>query len=45
MAGLNVIGNILISAAVYITALFLLREPLLGEIKNIGAFSVREPSA
>jgi O-antigen/teichoic acid export membrane protein len=40
MSGVEVIGNILISAAVYAAALFLFREPLLGEIKNIAGIGV-----
>jgi hypothetical protein len=35
VAGVEVIVNIAASAVVYIATLFLLKEPLLGEIKNI----------
>jgi O-antigen/teichoic acid export membrane protein len=38
MAGLNIVGNILISAMVYLAVLFLLKEPLLKEIKSIVGF-------
>ncbi|MGD1003094.1 MAG: flippase [Minisyncoccia bacterium] len=42
MVGSNVIENILISAAIYIAALFLFKEPLLGEIKNIAGTKAAE---
>ena len=42
MTGMGVVGNILISAAVYVVMLFLLKEPLLSEIKNIVGIKIAE---
>ncbi len=43
--GLNIIGTILISAAVYVSVLLLLKEPLLKEIKNITGFCAENNQA
>jgi O-antigen/teichoic acid export membrane protein len=41
-AHVNIIANIVISGIVYCSTLFLLREPLLGEIKKIAGLSAAE---
>jgi O-antigen/teichoic acid export membrane protein len=41
-AGINVIANVLISGAVYILALLLLKEPLLREVKEVVALGSAE---
>jgi O-antigen/teichoic acid export membrane protein len=40
-AGVNVLVNIVVSAAVYAAMLFLLKEPLLAEIKNMAGIGAR----